>query len=292
MLGVVTAVRMEWSVLQREKAKGVRNQNEIEQVEKRWNKLLEFLDSLSSTGEELIEILTLDATPLFLKRSALSIYLTRDPNIDILASLYAEYPPFKPILASYMNLELLHNVLMASVSELGEYKVSLDQWTLRLDNVLKGRTDFLDFNWLVNHTLALEGVESTTLTAFVQAVKSSDRETVQKLLSIKSNRATIRQAAMYSLIAETIQAEVSLSSMYWVTVEQGEQLHTVIQHLIAENIFDAKKLDSSLIVALSGAESSMVREAYTGLVSIFTKHREWNDLIDQSRGQRYTKELS
>ena len=292
LLGVVTAVRMEWSVLQREKTKGVPNQKEIEQVEKRWNKILEFLDSLASTGEELIEILTLDATPLFLKRTALAMYLNREPHLEILASLYAEYPSFKPILAPYMNLERLHNVLMNSVLELGEYKISLEQWTQRLDQVLKDRTDFLDFNWLVNHSLALEGVESTKLNAFVEAVKSSDRDTVQKLLSIKSNRASIRQAAMYSVIAETIQAETSLSLMYWVTVEKGERLHTVIQHLIDQNALDPKKLDTALVLALSGAESSKVREAYTGLVWIFNKHREWNDLIDQSRGQRYTKELS
>jgi len=94
------------------------------------------------------------------------------------------------------------------------------------------------------------------------------------------------------VIAETIQAETSLSLMYWVTVEKGERLHTVIQHLIDQNALDPKKLDTALVLALSGAESSKVREAYTGLVWIFNKHREWNDLIDQSRGQRYTKELS
>ena len=131
----------------------------------------------------------------------------------------------------------------------------MDQWILRLDKVLKDRTDFLDFNWLVNHTLVLEGVESTTLSAFVQAVKSSDREAVQKLLSIKSNRASIRQAALYSVIAHTIQTEAPLSSMYWVTIEEGEQLHLVIQHLIANKTLDPKTLDPALIVALSCALS-------------------------------------
>ena len=137
--------------------------------------------------------------------------------------------------------------------------------------------------------LALGDVDSATLTAFVQ-VQSISRDGAEAL-SIKSNRVSIRQAAIYGIIAATVQTEVSLSSMYWVTVEQGELLHNVIQHLIAQNVLDPTELDPALILALSGAESSSIRGAYTGLVSIFKQHREWNDLIDRSRGQRYTKEL-
>ena len=80
--------------------------------------------------------------------------------------------------------------------------------------------------------------------------------------------------------------------MYWITVDKGEQFHSVIQHLVSEGVFDAGALDRVLVVALSGAESSSVRDAYTGLLSIFNKYRDWSNLVDQSRGQRYIKELS
>ena len=90
------------------------------------------------------------------------------------------------------------------------------------------------------------------MSAFVQAVKSMTVR-LRQLLSIKSNRASIRQAALYSVIAHTIQTEAPLSSTYWVTIEEGEQLHIVLQHLIANKTVDPKALDPALIVALSGA---------------------------------------
>jgi hypothetical protein len=160
-----------------------------------------------------------------------------------------------------------------------------------LQKVLKDRSDFLDFNWLANHTLALEGVDADLLGAFAKAIQSSDRETVKKMLAVKSNRSSIHQAAMYNVIADTIQMQAPLSTMYWSTVQQGELLHTVVQHLIANKVLDEQNLDSAILLALSGAESAVVRGAYENLSYIFKKHREWNNLIDRSRGQRYTKEL-
>ena len=291
LLGVVTTIRLEWSVLQREKSKGVRNDDQIVAIEKRWNTALGVVSSIEDVGDELTQILTVPETPLMLKKSALKLYLDREYDLDILEEVYTSYPELKSILAPYMNLEILHKVLMDASFDLREFKVSLEQWTHRLQKVLKDRKDFLDFHWLANHTLALESVDADVLGSFVKATQSSDRETLQKMLAVKSNRSSIHQAAIYSVIADTVQIQAPLSSMYWSTIQQGESLHIVVQHLIANNVLDEQNLDSSIILALSGAESSTVRDAYRNLLPILKKHREWNNLIDRSRGQRYTKEL-
>ena len=202
------------------------------------------MNSLGDTGEELTEILTLDATPLFLKQSALEMYLKRQPSVELLASLYARYPSFKPMLAAYMNLGVLNKVLNDSVADLREYKVSLEQLTQRLDKVLKDRTDFAEFTWLVSNTLALGNVNPDVLKDFTKAVQAGDKEAAQKLLSIRSNRVSIRQAAIYAVIARTLQEDSPLTSMYWATVDDGEQIHCVIQHLVAKKVLDGKEADT------------------------------------------------
>ena len=291
LLRVVTEIRREWGVLQREKNKGARNQDQIARIEKRWNRSIQILAFLDNGQEELMEILQHANTSLQLKESALKVYLQGNPEMYLLSDLYTKYDSLTPMLASYMNLDLLYTVMLEKAQHLTEFKEALIRWTNRLDIVLTGRNDFMNLNWLINHHLPLEGVDVGVVNQFVKATQSNDTAAVNKILVVKSSRASIRLAAMYALISDTLQTHAPLSSMYWATVQQGELLHYVVQHLIEETIFDPDTLDSSLVLALSSAKSSMVRESYANLHKVFSQHRERSSRIDSSRSQRYAKEL-
>ena len=175
-----------------EKNKGARNQDQMARIEKRWNRSIQILAFLDNGQEELVEILQHANTSLQLKESALKVYLQGNPEMYLLTDLYTQYDSLTPMLAAYMNLDILYTVMLEKALHLTEFKETLVRWTNRLDAVLAERDSFIDLNWLTNHHLSLEGVDVDVVNQFVKATQSNDTAAVNKILIVKSSRASIR----------------------------------------------------------------------------------------------------
>ena len=184
-----------------------------------------------------------ELTPEDLKGAALKIFLTQDvPESEVLVHVFNEYPVFRAQVSSYLTLDMLYNVLIASAARLSSYKSNLDQFNTQLQNVLKQGDNVSEMHWITGHWLVIDEGHRAVIDSFQSMLTQNQYAELSTFLKVRSNRDAILSLVRNQIVADTFNAKECFDVHVLGWTEGGRVAHAVVQQSFPNAVLPSTQL--------------------------------------------------
>lgn len=295
LFAILTNARKEWVSLQQDKAKGLKNDQKIQEVEVYWGSALRLVELLDIEDDELRFILTQTQyyMPMHLVEKALDIYLVlhkNDVDQDVLGQVFAKYPVLRTKVLSYFTLSMLIDVTVTFAANLSDFRMV---WPILIQEISRGlQPDRIDIPQI--QTMKEQGwlhPGTNDINEFLSLVEKQDIEGLRSFVATEKTQ-MLQFHILENVVGKILGTATHLVVNYLGLHNDGKTLANVYT-TYTNNSQQAPfaTVDMQWIhYVLSGVVDLAIAEKYKQVSYSQYAHRKYVTQLESARSSRFCKE--